>query len=174
MLKYLFSSSPAVKGRRVRLPAGPPVVKGRVSAPSVVPPHILCPEYAHSGRPYQSQGDEAGIMIYPPKDFPRLREAGQLARRMLDYANSLAAPGVTTDYIDAMVFKEIVRNGAYPSPLNYAGFPKSICTSVNEVICHGIPDDRPLEEGDLLSIDVSLFYNGFHGDNCGNSKFPMK
>ena len=134
----------------------------------MVPSHIPLPEYALNGKPYQSQTDGAGIKIYPPQDFPGLRVAGRLAREMLDYANSLAVPGVTTDYIDAMVFREIIKHGAYPSPLNYAGFPKSICTSVNEVICHGIPDDRPLEDGDLLSIDVSLFYNGFHGDNCGN------
>lgn len=96
-----------------------------------------------------------------------MKESGHLARRMLDFALSLAAPGVTTDYIDEKVHEEIIRHGAYPSPLLYSGFPKSICTSVNEVACHGIPDSRPLLAGDMLKIDVSLFLNGFHGDNCG-------
>ena len=62
-----------------------------------------------------------------------------------------------------------MANGAYPSPLNYAGFPKSLCSSINEVICHGIPDDRPLKEGDIASFDVSLFFEGFHGDNCATT-----
>eukprot|EP00607_Mallomonas_marina_P001072 CAMPEP_0182427812 /NCGR_PEP_ID=MMETSP1167-20130531/19990_1 /TAXON_ID=2988 /ORGANISM="Mallomonas Sp, Strain CCMP3275" /LENGTH=246 /DNA_ID=CAMNT_0024610329 /DNA_START=295 /DNA_END=1035 /DNA_ORIENTATION=+ len=95
-----------------------------------------------------------------------MRESAFLARRMLDFACSKVEVGITTDDIDALTHDEIVRNGAYPSPLNYAGFPKSICTSVNEVVCHGIPDNRELEKGDIVSIDISLYYNGFHGDNC--------
>lgn len=106
-------------------------------------------------------------MFKDPDEIHRMKESGHLARRMLDYALSLAAPGVTTDYIDGKVHDEIVRHGAYPSPLLYSGFPKSICTAVNEVACHGIPDNRPLLHGDMLKIDVSLFLNGFHGDNCG-------
>jgi methionyl aminopeptidase len=102
-----------------------------------------------------------------PDEINRMKASGHLARRMLDYALSLAAPGVTTDYIDLKVHEEIIKHGAYPSPLLYSGFPKSICTAVNEVACHGIPDSRPLLEGDMLSIDVSLYLNGFHGDNCG-------
>jgi methionyl aminopeptidase len=86
---------------------------------------------------------------------------------MLEFANSLVKPGVTTDEIDALTHLEIIKNGAYPTPLNYMGFPKSICSSVNEVACHGIPDSYVLEEGDIISIDISLFINGFHGDNCG-------
>ena len=95
-----------------------------------------------------------------------MKESAVLARRMLEFACSLVEEGITTDEIDALTHNEIIKNGAYPSPLNYAGFPKSICTSVNEVVCHGIPDDRPLQRGDIIGIDVSLFYNGFHGDNC--------
>lgn len=102
-----------------------------------------------------------------PDEVHRMREAARLARRMLDFALNLAAPGVPTDYIDERTHEEIVKNGAYPSPLQYCGFPKSICTSINEVACHGIPDSRPLERGDVLKIDVSLFLKGFHGDNCG-------
>ena len=87
---------------------------------------------------------------------------------MLDFANSLVQAGISTEEIDILTHKEIVAHGAYPSPVNYNGFPKAICTSVNEVACHGIPDDRKLLEGDMISIDVSLFLDGFHGDNCGS------
>eukprot|EP01035_Chromulina_nebulosa_P017924 gene17924-23545_t len=86
---------------------------------------------------------------------------------MLDFANSKVCVGITTDEIDRLTHEEIIKHGAYPSPINYYGFPKSICTSVNEVVCHGIPDNRPLENGDVISIDISLYLDGFHGDNCG-------
>jgi methionyl aminopeptidase len=85
----------------------------------------------------------------------------------LDYACSLATPGVETDDIDTAVHEAIIQQGnAYPSPLNYVGFPKSLCSSINEIICHGIPDTRPLQSGDIVSFDVSCFVNGVHGDNC--------
>lgn len=102
-----------------------------------------------------------------PLDLEKIRKSAKLARKMLDFANSLVQAGVTTEEIDVLTHKEIVAHGAYPSPVNYCGFPKAICTSVNEVTCHGIPDDRKLVEGDMISIDVSLFLDGFHGDNCG-------
>lgn len=72
--------------------------------------------------------------------------------------------GITTDEIDSFVHENIIAAKAYPSPLRYAGFPKSICTSVNNVACHGIPDDRPLQDGDIVNVDVTVFLNGFHGD----------
>lgn len=90
---------------------------------------------------------------------------------MLDYTASFIKPGITTDELDAICHQACVDRGAYPSPLNYAKFPKSVCTSVNEVICHGIPDKRPLEEGDIINLDVSLFYGGFHGDL--NATYPV-
>jgi methionyl aminopeptidase len=96
-----------------------------------------------------------------------MRAAAKLARQTLDLACQVAKPGVTTDEIDAIVHEAIISAGAYPSPLNYAGFPKSLCSSVNEVVCHGIPDERPLHKGDVVSFDVSCFLNGVHGDNCG-------
>ena len=89
---------------------------------------------------------------------------GVLSRKVLDFAGLLVKAGVTTDYIDEQVHKFIIDSKAYPSPLNYYNFPKSICTSVNEVICHGIPDDRPLEEGDIVNIDISIYKKGFHLD----------
>ena len=95
-----------------------------------------------------------------------MRESAFLARYILDFALTLAVPGVTTDDIDALTHDEIIKHNAYPSPLRYSGFPKSICTSVNEIACHGIPDNRPLIDGDTLKIDISVFLNGYHGDNC--------
>ncbi|KAF8756789.1 hypothetical protein HU200_011046 [Digitaria exilis] len=77
-------------------------------------------------------------------------------------------PGITTDEIDKAVHQMIIDNGAYPSPLGYCGYPKSVCTSVNECICHGIPDSRPLEDGDIINIDVTVYLNGYHGDTSAN------
>ncbi|RHY25618.1 hypothetical protein DYB32_009742 [Aphanomyces invadans] len=104
------------------------------------------------------------IPILDNDDQLRLREACALARDIVQFAGSLVEVGRTTDDIDRVVHEEICRRGAYPSPLLYGGFPKSICTSVNEIVVHGIPDSRPLEDGDLVNIDVSVFLNGFHGD----------
>lgn len=90
-----------------------------------------------------------------------------LARYILEYACKVAEPGMTTDELDRLAHDEIILKGAYPSPLNYYGFPKSICTSVNDLACHGIPSkDVVLRAGDLLSVDVSIYYRGYHGDNC--------
>jgi methionyl aminopeptidase len=93
-----------------------------------------------------------------------MRAAGKLAAQVLEHACSLAKPGVTTDAIDRAVHEMVVAAGAYPSPLNYGRFPKSVCTSVNEVVCHGIPDDRQLQEGDIVNIDVTVYLDGYHGD----------
>ena len=93
-----------------------------------------------------------------------LRASCGIVRDVLAAAGEWVSVGVTTDEIDARVHEAIVARGAYPSPLNYRGFPRSCCTSVNEVVCHGIPDDRPLEDGDILNVDVSCYLGGFHGD----------
>lgn len=96
-----------------------------------------------------------------------MREAASIAKVALDYADTLVAPGVTGDEIDAKIHDFLVSMDAYPAPLNYMGFPKSICFSVNEVIVHGIPDSSPLQDGDIVSIDVSCYTReGFFGDNC--------
>lgn len=130
-----------------------------------VPPEIPRPPYAATGEvspsPYVHQ-----ILLHDGSTIPRMRKAARLARKVLDHACSLAKPGVTTDDIDTAVHKAIIEAGAYPSPLNYAQFPKSLCSSINEVICHGIPDSRPLQLGDIVSFDVSCFIDGVHGDNC--------
>ena len=95
-----------------------------------------------------------------------MRVSARLARNMLEFACSLVQVGISTEDIDRLTHEEIVKNNAYPSPVNYAGFPKAICTSINEVCCHGIPDSRLLEKGDIISIDVSVYKEGYHGDNC--------
>eukprot|EP00587_Corethron_hystrix_P007032 CAMPEP_0113297614 /NCGR_PEP_ID=MMETSP0010_2-20120614/400_1 /TAXON_ID=216773 ORGANISM="Corethron hystrix, Strain 308" /NCGR_SAMPLE_ID=MMETSP0010_2 /ASSEMBLY_ACC=CAM_ASM_000155 /LENGTH=275 /DNA_ID=CAMNT_0000150527 /DNA_START=305 /DNA_END=1132 /DNA_ORIENTATION=- /assembly_acc=CAM_ASM_000155 len=117
-------------------------------------------------------------IIHSPESIRSIRLACRRARSVLDAVLSsdrLIQPGVTTDEIDDAVFRLITEpdgfsntGPSYPSPLNYAGFPKSVCTSVNEVVCHGIPDSRPLEHGDVLSVDISVYTSdGVHGDNCG-------
>ena len=83
---------------------------------------------------------------------------------MLDIAARALRPGITTDEIDAIVHAACIERDAYPSPLNYRNFPKSVCTSINEVICHGIPDKRPLKDGDIINLDVTLYHGGYHGD----------
>jgi len=88
----------------------------------------------------------------------------QMAREVLNLAAAMVKPGVTGEEIDEVVHNACIERNAYPSPLNYYNFPKSCCVSVNEVICHGIPDSRKLEEGDVVNIDVTLYYDGVHGD----------
>lgn len=96
-----------------------------------------------------------------------MRESALIARQVLDYACGVAVAGMSTDDVDKLAHEEMIRLGVFPSPINYRGFPKSICTSVNEVACHGIPSKEViLSDGDILSIDVSLFHKGYHGDNC--------
>jgi methionyl aminopeptidase len=93
-----------------------------------------------------------------------MRKAGHVAAEVLVAVSGAVAPGITTDELDAICHDECLRRGAYPSPLNYNGYPKSICTSVNEIICHGIPDSRPLTNGDIVNLDVTVFVGGVHGD----------
>lgn len=93
-----------------------------------------------------------------------MRKVCRLGREVLDIAAAALKPGVTTDYIDEIVHKACIERNSYPSPLNYYNFPKSVCTSPNEVICHGIPDQRVLLDGDIINIDVTLYHEGYHGD----------
>jgi methionyl aminopeptidase len=139
----------------------PRLTKGKVTAKQHVPPHIAKPPYADSGFLPDMRDDP---QIHNAEQIEKMRKAGRLAAEVLDYAESLATPGVTTDFIDQKVHKMIVDAGAYPSPLNYGGFPKSVCTSLNECICHGIPDDTVLLDGDIINIDVTVFLDGHHGD----------
>lgn len=105
------------------------------------------------------------INIYNEDDFKKLRDAGILARQVLDYISEFVVAGVSTNHIDKLCYDFIVKNGAIPAPLNYHGYPKSICTSVNSEICHGIPDDSViLLDGDIVNIDITVIKDGYYGD----------
>jgi len=140
---------------------------GKVSPRRTVPSHIAAPDYALSGCP----GRGNAYKILNEEELTRLRKACQAAAKVLKLVSEAIQPGITTDALDGIAHEAIVSLGAYPSTLNYRGFPKSICTSANEVICHGIPDSRPLQDGDILNIDVTLFLEGMHGDT--NATFAV-
>jgi len=141
-------------------PSLPPVAPGLLSPTRRVPAEIERPPYAVSGDP----GPSVSSLTRTPDELAAMRRTGAAAAEILLRAGELVKPGVTTDKIDELVHRLSIDAGAYPSPLNYRGFPKSVCTSVNEVICHGIPDSRPLAEGDIINIDVTIYREGVHGD----------
>ncbi len=134
----------------------PGVVSGRRPVPASIPR----PEYVGRAAPAPFTGSE----VKDAETIERMREAGRIAARAMAAAAAVIAPGVTTDDVDRVGHEYLLDHGAYPSTLGYRGFPKSLCTSVNEVICHGIPDSRPLEDGDILNIDITAFVGGVHGD----------
>jgi methionyl aminopeptidase len=109
--------------------------------------------------------DPRRITIYAPEDFAGMRTAGRLAAVTLDMIAAHVRPGVTTGALDKLCHEFILDHGAVPAPLNYRGYPKSICTSINHVVCHGIPGERRLEEADILNIDVTVILDGWHGDS---------
>jgi len=111
------------------------------------------------------------IKIHGPDGFAGMRAAGQLAAETLDFITPHVAPGVTTGELDRLCHEFIVERGAVPAPLNYRGFPKSICTSVNHVVCHGIPGDNKLADGDIVNIDVTVILDSWHGDS--SRMFPV-
>jgi len=127
-----------------------------------VPASIPRPEYVDRPVPRPYTGSD----VQTPETIAKMREAGRIAHLAILEGARAIAPGVTTDAIDKVIHEYICDNGGYPSTLGYRGFPKSCCTSVNEVICHGIPDARPLDDGDLVKIDVTVFKDGVHGDTC--------
>ena len=134
-----------------------------------VPSSIAKPDYAdHPGGGSESEREDkrtnTGIRIYTPEEIERLRAVCRIGREVLDIGSAAVKVGVTCDEIDRIVHEACIERGAYPSPLNYYRFPKSLCTSVNEVICHGIPDKRPLAEGDIVNLDISVYKDGFHSD----------
>jgi methionyl aminopeptidase len=133
---------------------------GKVSPMRTVPEHIKRPDYAATGTP----GRGSGRLVRTPEEVVRMRAACKAAAKILRMAGAYVKPGMATDEIDAYVHDLTIKEGGYPSPLNYRGFPKSVCTSVNEVICHGIPDDRKLLDGEIVNIDVTVFLDGVHGD----------
>jgi methionyl aminopeptidase len=126
----------------------------------------------------QDERDDPRIKIHGPAEFEGMRRAGRLAAETLDFIAPYVKPGVTTDELDRLCHGFTVDHGAIPAPLNYRGFPRSICTSINHVVCHGIPGDRRLMEGDILNIDVTPLLDGWHGDSSrmfyAGEKIPLK
>lgn len=137
-----------------------PLVAGRVSPVRHVPSRIDRPEYVGQPAPLPYRGSS----VRDADTIARMRVAGRIAAQALDAVEAAIAPGVTTDELDRVGHDFLVAHDAYPSTLGYRGYPKSLCSSVNEVICHGIPDDRPLEDGDIVNIDITAYVDGVHGD----------
>ncbi len=125
-----------------------------------VPEAIPRPEYVDKPRPSPHTGDD----VQTPETIERMRVAGRIAAQALQAIGAAIAPGVTTDDLDRVGHEFLIDHGAYPSTLGYKNFPKSLCTSVNECICHGIPDSRRLEDGDICNIDITAYIGGVHGD----------
>jgi methionyl aminopeptidase len=142
---------------------------GRVTPMRTVPPHIGRPPYADTGDvPPRTKGDTG---IQTPETIEKMRHAGRIAADVLQLVGTHVRPGITTEELDVIAHEACIERGAYPSPLNYHGYPKAICTSVNEVICHGIPDDRALQDGDIVNLDVTAYVDGVHGDT--NATFEV-
>ncbi len=132
---------------------------GRLSPARQVPAHIVRPEYV--GKPSPTLGEKD---VKDPETIAAMRVAGRIAAQALDEVGRHVAAGVTTDFLDKVGHEFICGHGAYPSPLGYRGYPKSLCTSLNEVICHGIPDDTVVQDGDIINIDITAYIGGVHGD----------
>jgi methionyl aminopeptidase len=141
-------------------PTRAPLEAGRVSPRRQVPASIARPEYVDQPRPTPYTGSE----VKDAETIEAMRVAGRLAAQALAEVGRAVAPGVRTDDLDRIGHEFLCDHGAYPSTLGYRGFPKSLCSSLNEVICHGIPDDTVLQEGDICNIDITGFVGGVHGD----------
>lgn len=137
------------------------LIPGVIAPIRSVPAGIVRPEYVGKLTPSKHSGGDK----YDAETIDKIRRASKLAAQALQVVLAAAEPGVTTDYLDKIGHEFLISNGAYPSTLGYRGFPKSLCTSVNEVICHGIPDNTVLEEGDLVNVDITAYLDGVHGDN---------
>ena len=138
---------------------------GKQTTKRKVPKSIELPDYAQDGKPKaKKQGMPWEITPQTPNDIEKMRVSGRIAREVLDSAIRSVQVGMTTDEIDQIVHEETIKRNSYPSPLNYHGFPKSCCTSINEIICHGIPDSTIIPDGCIMNIDVTIFHDGVHGD----------
>ena len=145
-----------------------PVKRGIISPERPVPAEIVRPPYIANGGMPPTRSE---LLVKPPDIVNAMRKAGLAAGEVLDIVGAAVAPGVTTDELDAVAHDAYIERGGYPSPLRYRGFPKSVCTSVNEVICHGIPNDQVLQDGDIVNIDVTIYLDGVHGDT--NATFAV-
>ncbi|WP_426624343.1 type I methionyl aminopeptidase [Leifsonia sp. McL0607] len=137
------------------------LIPGRVTAMRAVPSRIPRPEYV--GKPGPTPSDRGDV--YSPEEIQLIRESGRIAARAIERVGQAVRPGITTEELDAIGHEFLIEHDAYPSTLGYRGYPKSLCSSVNEVVCHGIPDDTVLEDGDIVNIDITAYRNGFHGDS---------
>lgn len=145
------------------------LVPGKLSPQRGVPASIPRPEYVGKEAPTPYTGPE----VQDAETIERMRVAGRLAAQALVETSKHIAPGTTTDKLDEVAHEFLCDNGAYPSTLGYRKFPKSLCTSVNEVICHGIPDSTVMRDGDIVNLDITAYLGGVHGDNnatylCGD------
>lgn len=136
------------------------IISGVLSPERRVPADIVRPPYVGLEAPPPYLGDNT----YSEEEIGRIRAAGRIASRALDAVGEAIRPGITTDELDRIAHDYVIAHGAYPSTLGYRGYPKSCCTSVNEVICHGIPDDTVLRAGDIVNVDITAYKDGFHGD----------
>ena len=134
---------------------------GVVSRALSVPSNIVKPEYVGKKAPAEWTGGH----VKTAEQIEKIRTAGKLAAQAIELAGSSIKVGMSTNELDVIVHDFLISNGAYPSTLGYRGFPKSCCTSVNEIICHGIPDDLEIQDGDIVNIDVTAYLDGFHGDS---------
>lgn len=137
-----------------------PLTPGKVFPRRAVPASIQRPEYVDQPAPRPFQGSD----IQSPETIEAMRVAGRIAADALVEVGRHVAPGVSTDHLDLVGHEFLCDHGAYPSTLGYRGFPKSLCSSLNEVICHGIPDSTDLQEGDICNIDITAYIGGVHGD----------
>ena len=134
---------------------------GLVSPRLAVPDSIVRPEYVGKPAPTKYTGSN----VKTPEQIAKIRAAGRISAQAIALVGKHTKPGVTTDELDRIAHDFIISQGAYPSTLGYRGYPKSICASLNEVICHGIPDNTLLEDGDIVNIDITSYLDGYHGDS---------
>ena len=142
------------------MPVRAPLRPGQQTPLRPVPPHITRPEYV--GKPAPTRSTDPWVQ--PPEVIEAMRYASKIGAQALQAGGEAVRPGVTTDEVDRVVHEFLVDHDAYPSTLGYRGFPKSCCTSLNEVICHGIPDSTVISDGDIVNIDVTAYIGGVHGD----------
>lgn len=142
------------------MPTRTALVPGTISPWREVPAHIRRPEYVGKKKPTQNGESE----VKSPETIAAMRIAGRLAAQALEEVGRHIVPGVTTDELDRIGHEFLIDHDAYPSTLGYRGYPKSLCTSLNEVICHGIPDSTVVEDGDIVNIDITAYIGGVHGD----------
>lgn len=133
---------------------------GRISPPLAVAKEIERPEYVGRATPKSHRGS----YVQSPAAIAKIRVASQIAAEATQFVGSQISPGMTTNDLDVLAHEFLTARGAYPSTLGYRGFPKSLCTSLNEVICHGIPDDTVIESGDIVNLDITAYKDGYHGD----------